>query len=96
MVETWLSVCEIDGVIYLDPAEENSVDAAVTHYLDTGRDSVLHLDRATGYEYHTRASNILSWFVSSPESRRAEMLFGKDAHEESTALKTELGVWDEP
>lgn len=57
------------GVVRLMVSEESKLDAAVERHLETGRDSLLHLEFVEGGEYITLASEITSWFITTPELR---------------------------
>lgn len=50
--------------------EESQIDAAVSEYLASGKDALLHLEFAEGSsEMIIRASLIRSWFRSTPTMR---------------------------
>jgi hypothetical protein len=63
------------------------LDAAVTAYLDTSRDSVVHLDLVDGGTYATLASSINSWTDSTPEIRANAVRQRCEREAEDTALE---------
>lgn len=98
MIETWLTVWEKGGEMYtVEADDEPRIDAAVTQYIDSGesRDTLLRLTFTDGREYTVRASQIVSWATSTPESRRRAVEYEKGQEEETRRFKQELGIWDE-
>lgn len=63
-----------DGGIYwiLSPDNEQSIDAAVSLWIESGgtRDTLLDLTSPDGSNVRLPASNVRSWHISTPESRR--------------------------
>lgn len=86
-----------DAFVCCEPHEEPRIDAAVSRYLETGGnvDTLLCLDLVDGCSYKTRASNILAWYVTSPEDRRRRVQWEKDAADENAELRQEAGIWDD-
>lgn len=94
-VGAYLSVYEESGNILVQPEHEPSVDAAVGNYLDTGRDALLRLTTLAGDEYVTRASNVTSWLLSTPEGRLKSTEFEKAAYDEERDNRVSVGLpWD--
>lgn len=96
----FLIVYEKGGeVTQVEADESNSVDAAVSAWIDSGRtkDSILYLSMVNGTAtYRVLASCITSWWVSTPAYRRAHLEQVQRQKNESRALKTEMGIpWSE-
>ena len=93
----WLQLFEKDGNISLSPSEEPRINAAVSDFIDSGwsRDKLLDLSLLSGQIYYTRASNIFSWLISTPEHRREEAEHKAAWDTESRELKMEFGAWEE-
>ncbi len=97
--DTWCVMIDTDGRGWLlDQQEEHRLDAAVSAYKDSGgtRDSVLTLTLIEGASFRTSASVVRSWYVSSPEHRRRNVLRIKWQEEEERALRAEAGIWENP
>lgn len=95
---TYLRIYDVnDGVVVCVPEDEPRLDAAVTDYVDSGctRDRVVDLTLREGVSYKLRASQVASWFVSTPESRRERASIDAEDQRESEGYKHELGIWDE-
>lgn len=77
--------------------EEQRIDAAVSKWIDSGktRDTLLDLIDVIGAPYKTLASEITSWLVLTPESRRAGVIYTKALDDEAQAIRTELGIFEE-
>ena len=70
---TFVKLWEKDGGgICFTEGSEHTIDAAVDHWLETGRDSIVHLVQVGGDSYHVLASHITSWSVSTAAGRRAD------------------------
>lgn len=80
----------------VSPDDEHTIDAAVTRYLDTGRDELLLLTTYSGDRYRTRASLILSLMLSTPEGRAKDAEIDKELGDEARETRLSLGLsWDE-
>lgn len=74
-VGTFLRVWDARGAtVRLLPEEESRLDAAVSHYLETNRDTLLSLTTFDAGEFKTRASDCMSWMLSTPESRERSVV----------------------
>lgn len=67
---TYLHLETEDTIYEIEPVHKDSIDAAVSHYLDTGRDALLHLTTIPGMEVTLRASSCTAWWVSTPSVRK--------------------------
>ena len=84
--DEWLVVFEADNSqARLDVSDESAIDAAVSSFLETGKDSLLHLTFVEGDEYVVRASRITSWFRSTPEFRERSDAVDAKVKEEKRA-----------
>lgn len=94
---TYLKLWEEDGgSVCLEADSRNPIDAAVSTWLDTKRDSLLYLTTIAGEEFVTRASRVTSWLVSTPEGRSATIAYEKAAVDEERANRVAVGLpWDE-
>lgn len=94
LADAWLMVFDVDGAVSVCVSDEPRVNAAVSLWLDSGRsrDTLLDLTTLSGGTYYTRASQITSWFISTPEHRRAEIQHSVAVDEEGEAIKVELGI----
>lgn len=98
MTDSWLTVWEEGGELYtVEIADEPRIDAAVSQHVDSGgtRDALLHLTFTDGREYTVRASRIVSWAASTPETRRRAMEYEQWQKEETETFKQELGIWED-
>lgn len=96
--ETWLTVWEVDGSDYTVAADnEPSIDAAVTRHIDSAgtRDTLLTLEFTSGCMYRVRASQITSWAISTPETRRRALELEQWEQEEDERIRHELGIWED-
>jgi hypothetical protein len=92
---TYVVLFEENGQCRALPDAVSSMDAAVTLFLDTGRDQLVHLTTLSGCEYVTRASLINGWMISSPETREREVHFEKKAIDEDKANRVAAGLpWE--
>lgn len=76
--DRWLRVWLLDGdslCVRLD--EESRIDAAVQCWIDMERDAILYLTTIGERQVAYRASQIVGWTSSTPESRALE------AHQEA-------------
>lgn len=89
---TYLKVFEETGQILVEPGHADSIDAAVTHFMETGRDSLLHLTTVAGEDYVTRASNVLCWVTSTPAGRLRSLEFEKHNADERAEARAALGL----
>lgn len=93
---TSLTVWEEGGSYYtVDVADEPRIDAAVSRYMETGRDSLLALTFTDGREYRVKASQITHWAVSTPETRQRAVELDKAQDEETQRFKREAGIWED-
>lgn len=96
--DTWLVLLEKDGRTHVDASDEGAVDVAVTRYLDSGctRDEVLCLTFAEGGRYHVRASQIVGWWMQTPEHCRRNLMRTQAQQELDKEQRTALGLpWKE-
>lgn len=97
--DSWLVVFEIaNGSTHVDPGDEGALDAAVSRYLDSGgtRDELLCLTLAEGGAYRVRASQISSWYLSTPEHVRHNLIRTHAQRESDRTLRAALGLpWKE-
>lgn len=95
--DTWLVILERDGTaVHAMASEEGNVDAKVTEYRHSGRDSIVRVTLAEGTEYHVVASQVTGWWTCTPEHRRRSLLRDQHATEASKALRADLGLpWEE-
>lgn len=90
---TFLRLFEVDGSsMRIDAERSGSIDAAVSNYLDTGRDSLLHLMTLSGESFVVRASRITSWWVSTPEGRETSLRHDKEERDEEQASRILVGL----
>lgn len=97
-LSAWLNVWEANGCVFAtDPADEPRIDAAVSKWLDSGktRDTLLSLSFLDGREYKVLASNIVSWAISTSESREKEYEIRKFQEDEDKELKSRVGLWED-
>jgi hypothetical protein len=73
--------------------DEAQIDTAITEYLYSGRDTLLHLTMCHGARYRILASVVQSWLVSTPENRLASVEREKAEQDEDRALKQSVGLW---
>jgi hypothetical protein len=94
---TYIRVYDETGVVDLAAGQENSIDAAVTAYLESAgtRDSLVYLVSVSGAEYVVRASTIHGWTISTPENRARSAEVERAYRDEDTALRQTFGIWDE-
>ena len=97
--EAWLVVFEIaNGSTHIDPADEGALDAAVSRYLDSGgtRDELLCLTLSEGGTYRVRASQVSSWYLSTPDHVRHNLIRTHAQRENDRAIRTSMGLpWKE-
>lgn len=68
--DEYLLVFEDDGATWLAASNErHQLDTAVTAYLETGRDSLLHLDLIDGSPLVLKASLVTGWRLETKETR---------------------------
>ena len=82
---TWINLYEKDSLARIAAHEESHIDAAVTTYLDTGKDSLLHVEFVEGGEYCVRASQITSWYCNTAEFRGRSRALERMIEEEKKA-----------
>ena len=93
---TFVRVWEVDGGgCCFVASSENTIDAAVDRWLETNRDSLVHLTLCCGDAYAVCASRITSWRVSTPEGRRGDEMLKRAQDDENKTLQDEFG-WREP
>ncbi len=84
--------------IEVDPADEPRVDTALTAYLETGRDSIVHLTLLNGAPYSVLASEVTAYMTSTPESRRRNAEVVMELEKEQKDLQQEFSLvpyWDQ-
>lgn len=85
-----------EGALRIEEGDKHQVDVALTEYLHSGRDSVIHLTLLDGDEYATRASLVTGWTVSTPEGRVRMQELTKLLDDEERANRMEAGLgWDD-
>lgn len=94
MLDSYLKIWEDQGVSCCMPEDESALDAAVSHYLDTSRDSLVHMTQINGDHYVIRASQILAWRLVTSTGRRKDMESKAAQAEEERTLKAEFGMWE--
>ena len=96
MVDTYLKVYEPDGHVQVLPEDEPRINAAVGDWIDSGdtRDRLLDLTLIDGGAYYTKASRIMSWVLSTPETRRRGWEIQKAMKDEDEAYKQAVGIFD--
>jgi hypothetical protein len=100
MVEEPTTYCRVDvgdGYYLVEQHEEPRIDAAVSAFLDSGctRDQLLTIDLLDGKVLKLRASRIESFYISTPDNRRASIEREKALADESKATRASLGMFDE-
>lgn len=88
----YLIVYEEDSQVLVVTGDEPQIDAALTSYLETGRDSLLHLTTVSGEPYKVRASHIMAWMQSTPESRSRRAELEKAGRDEETINRSTYGL----
>lgn len=78
----WERTAQQGHYMRVDPAEAPRIDAAVTRYQETGRDSVLELTTMAGNPYFLVASEVTAWKISTPESRARAHEIDRDIERE--------------
>ena len=93
-------VCLYDGPdsnwnVSLD--DEPRIDAGVSSYIDSGGnvDTLLDITTVDGAALRIRASTVVAWFVSTPETRRRSVDLGRMQAEERAANRQSAGLWDD-
>ena len=78
----------------LDPSEEPRIDAAVSRWIDSGEraNTLLDLTMLNGSRYRALASDLRSWVLSTPETRRTQIEITHMQAEEDRQHKAELGI----
>ena len=90
---TYLRLWDDTGDVWtLVDTDFNQIDHAVSEYLSTSRDSLLHLTTLSGETFVTRASRVECWVVSTPETRYRELEFLKAAEIEKATACEALGI----
>lgn len=96
MSATYLRVYDATGITDVLPEHESSIDAAVGHWLDTSRDTLLRLTMLDGSEFTTKASGIAGWFLSTPEGRLRSLELEKASGEEDRDNRIAVGLpWED-
>lgn len=91
----YVKLWDEDGTVAVMPDEEPRIDAAVSEYLNTGRDSLLDLELVSAAMYKTRASLVRSWMMGDADTRRREIEYEKAQRDEAQAVRHELGIWSD-
>lgn len=90
---TYVRAWDVDGEMWLLVEDDAPrLDAAVTAFLETGRDSLLHLTAIQGETFVIRASRLLYWLVSTPEGRFRGVEFVAASDEEQRAAREACGL----
>lgn len=89
---SFVKVFEKDGCFCATLGAEHALDAALSHFLDTGRDVVVTLTQLNGDVYCVRASNIDSWRISTPEGRRKDVELEALNREEHKQYRADYGL----
>jgi len=94
---TFLKVYYDDGYVLAKPECEQSIDAAVSAWVDSGktRDRLLRIELLDGCELAVLASEVTSWLISTPETRQRQVEIERDLRAEDTAMRQAAGIWDE-
>jgi len=76
--------------------DEPRIDAAVSRHIDSGGtvDTLLDLTTTDGFRTRIRASHVMAWFVSTPETRRRAVELSHLQDEETKQVKADLGIWE--
>jgi hypothetical protein len=96
--DTWLVLLEKgeSASTHIDPADETAIDVAVSRYLETKRDEILHLTLSEGGPYRVLASRISSWWINTPEHSRRNLLRTEKSKEDEKERRAALGLpWKE-
>lgn len=97
--ESWLVVLETsESSTHIDPADEGTLDAAVTRYLDSGctRDELLCLTLSEGGNYRVRVSLIAGWWLNTPEHCMRNLLRNEASKNAERERRATLGLtWKE-
>lgn len=93
---TYLKLSTEEGTWLVDPKEWNRLDAQVSAYIESAgsRDSLLSLTLLNGDELRVRASDCVSWFMSSPDSRDNYWKIQAALQEGETAAKRRAGIFE--
>jgi len=97
--ESWLVVLEDDSTAtHIDPADEGTLDAAVTRYLESGctRDELLCLTLSEGGPYRVLASRVVGWWLNTPEHQMHNLMRKEAQKEAEKGRRAALGLpWKE-
>lgn len=97
-VGDYIKLFDSDGSFYIiDPKYEQTIDAAVTRYIDSGKtiDTLLDLELAEGASFRFLASKIIGWIYTTPETRKAYLDFTHSVFQEEKSTKASLGIFEE-
>ncbi len=90
-------VCLYDGTdscwtVSVD--DEPRIDAGVSRHIDSGghTDTLLDLATTEGAPLRIRASQVVAWFVSTPETRARAVELTKAQEEERAANRQRVGL----
>lgn len=84
--EAWLNVYDSNGSwARVDVSNESEIDAAVSKFIETKVDTILHLDFIEGEDYCILASEIKSWYKCTREFRDREAAVTRMIEDEKKA-----------
>src|SRR5210317_1910255 len=84
---------ESGSTVSVVEGDERQLDDAVSTWIDTGRDALLHLTTTEGVPYRMLASNVTSWLLSTPQSRYENERVRAVMDAERAAIRESLGIW---
>jgi hypothetical protein len=93
---SWVCIYDaLDSLWTVGVDDEPRVDAAVSRYLDSGgtTDTLLDLTTIENETLRIRASLVVAWFVSSPETRRRSVEVESMQKSEHAANRQATGQW---
>lgn len=93
-IGAFVRVYDASGFVAVELDDEPRLDAAVSAYLDNGRDRLVRMARIDGDEYVILASEVTGWMVSTPEGRRRSTELDKASKDEEEANRQAVGLWD--
>jgi hypothetical protein len=93
----FITVYEVDGdTLAIESTYESELDAAYTGWVERGIDRVLRLTQIHGDEFVMRASQILSYAISTPEGREKHTSLEKVAKDERKGNRQTAGLpWED-
>lgn len=92
---TYLKVYDrIGEAVYCIADDEPRIDAAVSRWIETKRDTLLDLTLLEGTTYKTLASDIMAWTITTPETREYRVALNKANEDEHTEHRHAAGDWE--